>query len=94
MTFEEALQEIKDNAHLIGSKIAMGTIDELVVYPNNEDAKIAFNDIYFKTLSAEEAIAPFINEEVSVSAIVDKKRIQQGFFFTSNLEDIKTELEK
>jgi hypothetical protein len=32
MTFEEALQEIKDNSHLLGAKIAMGTIDELVIY--------------------------------------------------------------
>jgi hypothetical protein len=89
MSFEEALQELKENTYLIGSKIAMGTIDELVVYPNDEDAKIAFKDIYIKTLNAEEAITPFINQEVSVSAIVDKKRIKQGFFLTYNLEDIK-----
>ena len=48
MNFEEALQKIKENSHLIGSKIAMGTIDELVIYPNNEEAKIIFMDIYFK----------------------------------------------
>lgn len=94
MTFEKALQEIKENSHLIGSKVAMGTIDELVVYPNNDNSKIIFTDIYFKTLNAKEAIAPFLNEDLSVSAIIDKKRIRQGFFFTSSIEDIKKELEK
>ena len=94
MNFEEALQKIKENSYLIGSKIAMGTIDELVIYPNNEEAKIIFMDIYFKTLNAKEAITPFLNEDVSVSAIINKKVIKQGFFFTSNIEEIKKELEK
>lgn len=94
MNFEEALQKIKENSHLIGSKIAMGTIDELVIYPNNEDAKIIFIDIYSKTLNATEAIIPFLNEDVSISAIINKKAIKQGFFFTSNIEEIKKELEQ
>lgn len=94
MTFEEALQEIKENSHLIGCKIAMGTIDELVVYPNNEDAINIFMDIYFRTLNAKEAITPFLNEDLSVSAIINKNKIKQGFFFTSRIEEIKKELEK
>ncbi|WP_304192616.1 hypothetical protein [Phenylobacterium aquaticum] len=94
MTFDEALIQIKDNSHLIGSKVEMGTIDELVIYPNNEESKAAFKDIYFKTLSAEEAIAPFVNEDVSVSAILNKKRIRLGFFMASTLEEIKEQLEK
>ena len=94
MTFEEALQQINENSHIIGSKINMGTIDELVVYPNSDEAKIAFKEIYFKTLNAQEAIAPFVNEDVSVSAIINKQKIKEGFFFTSNLEDVKSELDK
>lgn len=80
MNFEEALQKIKDNSHLIGAKITMGTIDELVVYPTNGEAKKVFKDIFFQTLNSEKAIAPFINDDVSVSAIVNKKGIKQEFF--------------
>lgn len=94
MTFEEALQEIKNNFHLIGTKIEMGTIDELVIYPHNENAKETFKDIYFQTSNAEEAIAPFIKEDVSVSAVINKKGIKQRIFLTANLEDIKNELKK
>lgn len=94
MTLEEALNQIKENSHLIGLKIAMGTIDELVVYPKNDNSKIAYKDIYYKTLDSKKAILPFINEDLSVSAIIDKKRIKQGFFFTSSIEDVIKELEK
>ncbi len=94
MTFEEALQEIKDNSHLLGAKIAMGTIDELVIYPNNENAKETFKDIYFQTLNAEEAIMPFIKEDVSVSAIVNKKEIKKRIFLTANKKKKKNELKK
>lgn len=94
MNFETALKLIRENSNLIGKKIAMGTIDELVIYPNEENAKNTFKNIYVQTLNAKKAIEPFINEDVSISAIINKKGITQKIFLSANLEDVKNELEK
>jgi hypothetical protein len=92
MTFKEALKEIKNNYALIGKKVKGGTIDELIIYPSDESSKEIYKDLYLKTYDAEKSIEPFKNEDVLVSAIINKKLITQKFFITSNLDEIYNEL--
>ena len=49
MNYNKALEEIKNNSDLIGKKI-QGTIDELIIFPNNENSKSNFKDNYLKLM--------------------------------------------
>lgn len=93
MNYKEALEEIKNKSDLIGKKIKGGTIDELIIFPNNEESKLNFKDNYLKTYDAESSIQPFINEEVSICAVIDKVKILQKVFITATLDEIQNELE-
>ncbi|WP_291098126.1 MULTISPECIES: hypothetical protein [unclassified Flavobacterium] len=94
MNYKEALEEIKNKSNLIGRKINNGTIDELIIFPNNEESKLHFKDNYLKTYDAKSSIQPFINEEVSICAVIDKKKILQKIFITATLNEIQNQLEK
>ena len=94
MNYKEALEEIKNKSNLIGKKINNGTIDELIIFPNNEESKLQFKDNYLKTYDAMSSIQPFINEEVSICAVIDKKKILRKIFITATLNEIQNQLEK
>lgn len=90
MKYKEALEIVNDNISLIGKKTNIGLIDEIIIYPTDENLKEEFKKIYIKTGNANDAINPFINEDVEISAIINKKMIiRQKIFFSSNLENIK-----
>lgn len=79
---------------MIGKKINNGTIDELIIFPNNEESKLQFKDNYLKTYDAISSIQPFINEEVSICVVIDKKKILQKNFINATLNEIQNQLEK
>lgn len=94
MNYNKALEEIKNNSDLIGKKIQGGTIDELIIFPNNENSKSNFKDNYFKTYDAEASIKPFINEDVSICAVIDKKKILEKVLITATLDEVQNQLNK
>ena len=90
MKYKDAIKIVNDNINLIGKKTRLGQIDEIIIYPTDENLKEEFKKIYIKTGNANEAINPFINEDVEISAIINKKMIiKQKIFFSTNLENIK-----
>jgi hypothetical protein len=67
----------------------LGFVDEIVIYPTDENLKEEFKKIYVKTGNAYEAINPYINEDVEISAIINKELIiKKKIFFSTNLENI------
>ena len=90
MKYKDAIKIVNDNINLIGKKTRLGQIDEIIIYPTDENLKEEFKKIYIKTGNANEAINSFINEDVEISAIINKKMIiKQKIFFSTNLENIK-----
>jgi len=90
MKYKEALEIVNENINLIGKSTNLGLIDEIVIYPTDENLKEEFKKIYVKTGNAYEAINPYINEDVEISAIINKELIiKQKIFFSTNLENIK-----
>lgn len=90
MKYKDAIKIVNDNINLIGKKTRLGQIDEIIIYPTDENLKEEFKKIYIKTGNANEAINSFINEDVEISAIINKKMIiKQKIFFSTNLENIE-----
>lgn len=93
MTYQQAIETIENNSHLIGKKVKGKIVDEIIIYPTDNNSKKEFKRIYLSTLDSKKAIEPFKNEDVDVSAIIDKRNIRAGFFISSNLDDVEKELE-
>lgn len=78
MRFEQACQIINNNLHLLGQVYLGQTIDELIIVPTNQQHLQVFEMAYIRLWDAQQAIAPFINEDVEVYAIVGKNLIRQA----------------
>lgn len=80
MDFKKAVELKKENQKLIGNKVNGSIIDEILIYPTNDVSFQKFIQLYRRYNDAEHAITPFVNEDVDVRCLIDKKR-----FFTQNL---------
>ncbi|WP_158210469.1 hypothetical protein [Myroides phaeus] len=89
MEYNKALKLIEEKSYLIGKKVKGKTIDELVIYPSDDDAKKKFKEIYIATLDADKAIEPFKKFDVDVSVIIAKDKIRAGFFFSENINEVE-----
>lgn len=90
MKYKDAIKIVNDNINLIGKKTSLGQIDEIVIYPTDENLKEEYKKNYVKTGNADKAIHPYINEDVEISVIINKELIiKQKVFFSTNLENIK-----
>ena len=78
MIFEQACQIINNNLHLLGQVYLGQTIDELIIVPTNQQHLQEFEMAYIRLWDAQQAIVPFINEDVEVYAIVGKNLIRQA----------------
>ena len=94
MTFEEALEQLNENQDLDGKKIKGGTIDEIVIFPSDENSKNIFKDRYFNSHDALESIEPFKHEQVSICAVINKHLLAQKIFITAALDEVYRELKK
>lgn len=94
MNFEQATKLINQNQHLIGQDYKGVTIDEIVAYPINVDARDKFVNLYLQSYNGKTAIIPFRAMELGVYCVLDKGRIRaQGIFMHGSLEEISKELE-
>ena len=78
MRFEEAFRIVNNNSHLLGQVYLGQTIDELIIVPTNQQHLQKFEIAYVRHWDAHQAIAPFINEDVEVYAIIGKNLIRQN----------------
>ena len=77
MNYQEAKAIVKIKKDLIGQTIKGETIDEIIVCPTKQEHFQQFEKMYFQTLSADDAISLFENEDVEVAVIVGKKRLKE-----------------
>lgn len=85
MNFLEAVKIAEANQHLVGKEWKGATIDEIIIAPTETTLRTEFEKLYVQTLDAQQSIAPFVNSDVEVFAVFDKKRIrtQNLFVYTS-----------
>lgn len=81
MKFIDAIKLAEKNSHLIGKKFKGSRINEIIVYPTNEDAFDAFSKQYIRLDNAQEAIASFMNNDVSVGVVTNKNWIKTKLLF-------------
>lgn len=94
MEYNEALQFVEKNLHLIGKKDKGATIEELILVPTNAALRDDFLKLYLRTLDGNLAIQPYIGADVDIVAVFDKKRIvSQGVFFHTNILNLPDNLE-
>ena len=81
MNFENASKLRQDLLNLIGRKIDTLTIDEVVIAPIEDREFKQFAHIYLRTYNAELAIQPFMESELTVKFIFNKKDIDNSGLF-------------
>lgn len=86
MNFNKALEVINKNNHLIGSDYKGSTLDEFIILPTD----LAFRDIvtqqYVANRNAQQAIAPYINQDVEVFCVFDVGKINaNGVLLTAQI---------
>ncbi len=89
MNFINAVEIAERNSHLIGMSYNGGIIDEIVIVPTNLIEFQNFKTEYIKTLNPQRSIASYMESDVEIFAIIDKKRIRtENVFLTISLNQL------
>ena len=93
MEFKQALITAEKNAHLVGKAHKGATIDEIIIYPTEENQHELFINTYYQGENAQAAIIPFINMDVEVGIIMDKGRMASGILLWTDIRNLPEDLE-
>ena len=87
MNLEEAMQIAKKKEVLIRTyKYKGAVLDEVIIAPSDTSKFERFRQLYMRNLNAQEALIPFINDDVIVIGVFDKARIlNEGFLIFSDI---------
>ena len=89
MDFISAVKLVKANEHLLGTKVNGASIDEIIIVPTKEEECKSFLFSYISTLDAQKSIAPFIQSDVEIQAVFDKKKIKtENVFFHTSIQNL------
>lgn len=89
MDFKEALELANNQENLIGKKYNGATLDEIIIYPTNPQSFQSFERKYIKSMNAQIAIAPYVNEDVRVGCVFDKSKIfSNGVFIYTDIDNL------
>ncbi len=92
MTYKEANEIIENNKHLIGKEYKGARIDELIIRPINDKQFQEFAKLYIRSSNPEIAIAPFRNQDVTVSIVCEKHKIRtSSIFLQTEIHNIEKE---
>lgn len=69
MNLIEATELKNKNKHLIGQQYKGGTIDEIIIRPNNDKELEFFMKSYLRTMNAEKSLQPFLNSDLQVFVV-------------------------
>lgn len=95
MNYLEAKEIVEKKKYLIGQTIKGEKIDEIIICPRKQEHFQLFEKIYYQTLSADDAISPFENEDVEIGVIIGKKLLKQRAVIKwMTLEWAETNLDK
>lgn len=73
MDFDTAVRLKKENQDLVGKNVNGATIDEIWIYPTNKESYVRFLQLYRRHFDPDQAIVPFVNEDVDVQCLVEKR---------------------
>ena len=87
MKLKEAMQVAKQKETLIGTHQYKGAVlDEVIIAPSEANKFKRFEQLYVCNLNAQEALVPFINDDLIVIGVFDKSRIlKEGVFIFSKI---------
>jgi len=89
MKFDKATKLIAENNHLLGKKEAHGFIDELIIYPTDPASFEKFKENYCLTLDWKKSISPYLNEDVNILCVINKREIRvRNLFYFKTLKEI------
>lgn len=78
MKFLEALVVANEKEQLVGKlKMNGATLDEIIIVPSDVEEYQSFIKAYTHTLNAQQSIVPYMESDVIVLGVFDKKRIRQ-----------------
>ncbi|MCL2858723.1 MAG: hypothetical protein FWF42_03435 [Streptococcaceae bacterium] len=94
MNFADALILINANRHLIGKLYLNKRIDDLLIMPVNEHERNLFMRLYINGFNAQQSIAPFIEHDVEVFALILKEDLirHRDFFPFINILQLPPEM--
>ena len=76
MNFFKAVKIAEANQHLIGKEWNGATIDEVIIAPTDPLLWAYFKRSYFQSLNAQQSVVPFMNSNVDVYVVCNKKQIR------------------
>ena len=87
MKLKEAMQVAKQKETLIRTHQYKGAVlDEVIIAPSDPTKFENFARLYVCNLNAQEALVPFINDDLIVIGVFDKARIlKEGVFIFSKI---------
>lgn len=89
MKFDQAIKLIAENNHLLGKKEAHGFIDELIICPTDPELFEKFKENYRLTLDWKKSISPYLNEDVNILCVINKREIRvRNLFYFKTLQEI------
>jgi hypothetical protein len=92
MNYQEAQNLKRKNMHLIGKTLLGGTIDDVYIYPNDDDAYASFSEIYIGTRNADRSILPFVSFDLRVAVLVNGRLIRrEGILLRTDLFNLAKE---
>lgn len=93
MRYIDAVKIAEANKHLIGQQWNGAIIDEIIIAPTDSSQWEEYSRMYIQTLNAQQSIVPFMNSDVSVFVVCDKKRIRsQNLFVFSSIYELSKKL--
>lgn len=86
MTFLEALSIADAKSNLIGSNLNGELIEDVLIIPTDTDNLKSFINMYMQTANAQQAITPFIQNDLKVVALFKREYLfKHGVFSTIDL---------
>lgn len=86
MDYREAIKVVEANKHLLGKKMNGAVVDEIIIAPIDMVSWEDFESQYVQTNDAQTSILPYINSDLRVIAVFDKKLWDQGVFIYAPID--------
>lgn len=81
MNFKEAVALAEKNQNLIGKTLDGATIDEIIIYPTDAGSVERFKKDYARSLNAQQAILPYVDDDCGLAVVLNKEDIRKKNLF-------------
>lgn len=85
MNYEQAKKLRDDNLKLIGTTVNDSIIEHIVICPTNDEQREMFFKSFLRNNFNQDAIEPFLKEDMQVIVLYDTLQIEDGYLKFANL---------